>query len=201
MKENKQIAKYAVDTVWITLPSVIASIQESRSIQGKTTLQSQFRHRGSNATIVLLSGACIEGFLAECLESFADKLQAKETFAGRLNHEFLGRLATAAFRSKSDLFAIPLGKTLKNALDGKPIQKDVEILFSFRNCLAHANSAFYLHYEDYESEGMEFVLEGKYGLVRKYLFEKGLLAENIGFAESKITGAENLFTLKLQTIL
>ena len=192
MKENKRIAKYAVDTVWITLPSVIASLQESRSIQhpAKTILQSQFRHRGSNVTIVLLSAACIEGFLAECLESFADKLQAKETFAGRLNHEFLGRLATAAFRTKSDLFTIPLGKTLKNALDGKPIQKDVEILFSFRNCLAHANSVFYLHYEDNESDGMEFVLEGKYGLVRKYLFEKGLLTESLGFAESKITGAE-----------
>jgi hypothetical protein len=106
-------------------------------------------------------------------------------------------LATAAFHAKSDLFAIPLGTTLKNALDNKPIQRDVEILFSFRNCLAHANSAFYLHYEDYESDGIEFVLEGKYGVVRKYLFEKGLLTEHKGLKGLNITGAENLFTDKI----
>src|ERR1017187_2326776 len=82
---------------WPHYPETIYWIQQQRNEASKTDKAFlRFRFcRGLNATIVILSATIIEGFINECLESFANRFEEIDTMDHRLNHEFLNQLNRA----------------------------------------------------------------------------------------------------------
>lgn len=135
---------------------------------------------GINSTIILLSASCIEGFLVECLLSFEDAFDAKDTFLKRLRHDYYERVSKASYKEISKYFVLAVGKPLSELLEKKPIQKQIEILFRFRNGLAHGRSLEHRSYSEYGSDQnkWEFETWGIYEDVEDYLIEEKLCSKD-----------------------
>ena len=110
---DKPLTSYHESAIWTAFPSTIKWLQgERKKIQTPAERAQHYnRQRGMNATIILLSAACIEGFLVECLKSFTIgyRFSPKNTIEGRLDHDFLKRISTATFGQFPDLFRLTLG--------------------------------------------------------------------------------------------
>ena len=132
------------------------------------------RNRGINATIVLLSAACLEGFLVECLNSFiiGSRFAPHDTFEGRLDHAFLKKVSRATFKDFPELFTLTLGRPLEEALDNKPLIDGVRLLFNFRNGIAHARSVVYQTYEDDLEDDVDYEIENQYEKIHEYLKQR-----------------------------
>lgn len=135
------------------------------------------RNRGINATIVLLSAACLEGFLVECLNSFiiGSRFVPQDTFEGRLDHAFLRRVSRATFKDFPELFTLTLGRPLEAAVDNKPLIDGVRLLFNFRNGIAHARSVVYQTYAEDLEDDVDYEIENQYKTIHEYLEQKKLI--------------------------
>jgi len=186
-KPDKQITAWKTFIVWATIPSTIEWLQRERKFAESIDSPYQTLHRGINSTIVLLSATCIDGFLAECLQAFAGRLHLKDTFNCRLNLDYIERVSAASYKGKTELFCVPLGKSLDELLKNQQVNEQVKTLFIFRNGLAHGRSAEYRSYSENYSGKREFEAHGKYKTVEEYLGKRKLISKND-------TGRQDLFS-------
>ena len=174
---------YHENEIWTAFPSTIKWLQSERGnkfILQLNGAQNYKRHRGMNATIILLSAACIEGFLVECLKSFAIgyRFSPKNTIEGRLDHDFLKRISTARFRDFPDLFRLTLGKPISELILRPELNEGVDNLIRFRNGIAHARSVVYETRADDLEDNVEYEIEKQYKEVHKYLEKENLVYRN-----------------------
>lgn len=182
-KPDKPLTARRISSLWQTTPSMIEWLQRERKSAQKIDTTFGMLHQGINSSIVLLSASCIEGFLVECLQSFEFAFHAKDTFEKRLRHDYYERVSKSTFNEISGFFTIALGKSLSELMKKKPIHKDIEILFRFRNGLAHGRSVEHRSYSEYGSDQStwEFETWGSYKIVEQYLIEKELCSkEQVG---------------------
>lgn len=164
-------------SIWPHFPQTITWLQLERDARlSKTKLFRKERHyKGINASIIVLSAACIDGFLSDCLQTFAGgKFTRNDTFVNRLDNEFLRRAKRATFKESKDLFALALGKPLDELISNEDIRNGVNALFNFRNGVAHARSESFETYDDNEQE-QEWQVTGQYEQLNKYLKSKHLI--------------------------
>ena len=129
-KPDKKITSRHISFVWAAFPSTIEWIQIQRDSSKPTDklLRSQLKQNGINQTIILLSAACIEGFLVECLQSFASgELNSKNTFDNRLNRDYLEQVSKATFRDFSELFRLAVGKPLSELIENDPMRESIRV--------------------------------------------------------------------------
>jgi hypothetical protein len=171
--------------IWIAFPSTIEGLKSARPRPKPSVEQAHLSNklRGINAAIILLSAACIEGFLVECLLSFeiGTQFSPRATFDDRLHHDFRKRILTASFGDFQELFVLALGEPLSKFISNPPLIEGVKILIDFRNGIAHARSVGYQTCAT-ESEN-EFKLEigNQYRQVHKHLESKKLIKGNDDF--------------------
>ncbi|MDB6122005.1 MAG: hypothetical protein JWQ71_998 [Pedosphaera sp.] len=189
-KDNlaKKITSFSDNAIWTTYPLTVKWLQEQRKTMESFDIESIELHRGVNATIILLSAACLEGFLVDCLKSYVanNRFAARDTFEGRLDHDFLNRISTATFNDFPDLFRLTLGNPLSALISDTDLIEGIRTLINFRNGIAHARSV--IHQSSIvEPEGDEdYEIEHQYHDVHKYLEGKNL-----------IYGQQNLFSDKI----
>jgi len=183
MKTSEQLDRpptsYHENEIWTAFPSTIRWLQSERKIIQTPIERAQNyrKHRGTNATIILLSAACVEGFLVECLKSFAIgyRFSQKDTIEGRLDHDLLKRISTARFREFPDLFRLMLGKPISELVPQRKLIEGVKVLIDFRNGIAHARSIIYeTRAEDLEDD-VEYEIEKQYKEVHNYLQKENLV--------------------------
>jgi hypothetical protein len=186
---DELIISYLETAIWITYPTTIMVLQSARGGDLKPIERAKFyeRNRGINATIILLSALTIEGFLVECLSSYAVgyRFSDENTFEGRLDHDFLTRISTATFGDFPELFRLTLGKPLSECITDKTLLDSVRILIKFRNRLAHARSVVYAVH-DYEFRNIHgdidgfthYEMENQYREIHEYLEKKRLVFDN-----------------------
>ena len=176
-QSDKKLASFSESAIWTAFPSMIKHLQATRIKPANVTerMQTFESQRGLNATIILVSATCIEGFIVDCLKSFllGDQFASKDTFEGRLDHDFLERVQRATFDDFPDLFRLAIGKPLSELIADKDLIKGVQALIRFRNGIAHGRSFVYLTYEDTEEGDAE--LDKQYKAVHAYLEEKHLV--------------------------
>jgi hypothetical protein len=177
--ENKKIVGYSTHPIWPNLPVTISWLRGQRDTIRPSDLQKlYFRRQGMNATIILLSATCLEGFLVECLSSFAmgNMFAPKDTFKGRLDHDFLRRVSTATFGEFPDLFRLTLGKAPSELIQNTKLMEGVQILIAFRNGIAHARSVHFQAYTENLEEEDEFEIGDQYRKIHNYLERQKLVA-------------------------
>jgi hypothetical protein len=194
MNMRTQVPKpvaYATHTVWMTLPATITLMKQHRNSGAKasTMLQAQFLNTGVNASIILLSATCIEGFLVECLQSFATDIHFE-------NDQLQKEILTAMFPDFPRLFEQVLGKPLGDLIEND-IHKGSRMLVNFRNGLAHCRSASYWGYNVPSSTERKFMLGGQYEEIYAYVKSHGLLDTQGLKGVEAIVGTESLFTNKI----
>ncbi len=177
-RPDKQVTAWWTSIVWATVPSTIEWLQRERESAKSIDSPHKNLHRGINSTIVLLSASCIEGFLVECLQSFASRIHLKDTFHNRLSLDYIERVSTATYAKMSGLFRVAVGKSLDELLENQQIHKQVKNLFKFRNGLAHGRSAEYRSYSKNYSGKREFEAHGQYKEVEEYLIKNKLISGN-----------------------
>jgi hypothetical protein len=179
---NKKVICISDRAIWTTLPSMVNWLQQDRNKIKTLAERMEFdeRNRGINATIVLLSAVCLEGFLVECLNTFiiGSRFASQETFEGRLDHAFLKRVSRATFKEFPELFTLTLGKPLEEAIDNKPLIDGVRLLFNFRNGIAHARSVIYQTYAEDLEDDVDYEIENQYKALHEYLGHKKLIYRN-----------------------
>jgi len=189
-KPKKKITTFHERPIWTAFPSTIALLQQSRKQNqtSKELAESYNSRRGVNATIILLSAACIEGFLVECLKSYTigNKFASKDTFDGRLAHDLQNRVSTATFGDFQYLFILTLGKPISELISDKELLQGVRTLIDFRNGIAHARSVGYesdaLDNDDYT----EYYVEQQYKAVHEYLEKKKLAFNDEDFFSGSV---------------
>ena len=182
---NKKVASYFERPVWTAFPSTILLLQQSRPRNqiAKELADTHNSRSGTNATIILLSAACIEGFLVECLKSFTigNRFASKNTFEGRMEHDFLRRISTARFRDFADLFTLTLGQPISELVSDKTLIQGVLALISFRNGIAHARSVVY-ESEDFDVDDYnEYTIDAQYKGIHEYLEKMKLVYQHDDF--------------------
>jgi len=176
MARPDKITAWKTFIVWATIPSTIQWLQRERESAKSVDSPYKTLRRGINSTIVLLSASCIEGFLVECLQAFTSRLQLKDTFHNRLSLDYLERVSAATYAKIPGFFRAAAGKSLDELLENQQIHDQVNILFTFRNGLAHGRSAEYRS-EDFSGR-REFKAHGQYREVEKYLIKNKLISGN-----------------------
>jgi hypothetical protein len=169
--------------VWIYYPATIHWIREERNKSlALQTFPLTANYKGMNATIILLSACCIEGFLSECLKSFANPFKPPTSLENRLERDYLETVNYAMLGDLPDLFRMPLGKPLKDLLNNEPLYKSFEMLSSLRNLLAHAKSVTYKNFDFYAMEvpvtDYKYELTGKQKALEDYLVKLKLIKRN-----------------------
>jgi hypothetical protein len=188
--KNKQPTSYHESSIWPNFPTTIEWLRlERNSNKRKNKLfEMKTHHKGLNATMILLSAVCIEGFLVECLNSFVvGKRDRMDELQARLENEFLNRLSKATFRDFPELFRVATGKSLSELISDQDLIEGVKVLIAFRNGIAHARPARYNSYQEIDAEEeSEYELDGQYEKLETYLKKRGLRH-----------GAEHIFTDKI----
>ena len=187
---NKKITSYSETPIWTTIPATVKWLQKERNT---FHAQNQYRElyerfRGINSTIILLSAACIEGFLVECLLSYAigNRFASKETFEGRLDHDFLKRVSKAMFRDFPELFTLTLGKPLEELIENKDLIGGVKLLFNFRNGIAHGRSVVYQTYALDLEDDVDYEMGSQYKAIYDYLEKRNLIYRHEDIFKSEI---------------
>jgi hypothetical protein len=187
--KDKKIIGQRTTWTWPHYPETIYWLQLQRDdeLKNDKAFRRFRRYRGINATIVILSASVVEGFLIECLESFADRFQAEDTMVKRLSHDYLRRLERANQYDRQLLFKIATGKTIDEHLGGEdvPIVKAISNLFKLRNCVAHARPISYVSHGEKHQDFDEYLyeMEGQFAVVEKYLIHtKKLLHASDGYS-------------------
>jgi hypothetical protein len=168
MNSNKKPLLYVENLVWHTFPRMVKWLQKERNTcKTGNHFNLQLQNRGFNATIILLSATCIEGFLVECLLSYTigSIYPKNETFEGRLEYSFREKTLRATFSEFRDLFKLAMGQPLDELVPNKKLIEGVQALISFRNGLAHGRS-------------VSFKVE-KYGSTDNTVFEMGSQYKNV----------------------
>jgi hypothetical protein len=187
---SRQATAYWDVTIWQTLPTTVRWLQleRNRSLTGIAT-RYKARHIGVNATIILQSAACIEGFLVECLQLFAgSRLHPIDSFPRRLEHNYLSRVSNAAFRDLCHLFEVATGKSIREAINDDYLFESIETLFTFRNRIAHANSVTYESYDAATVHLRQFELHGQYAAVERYLKARKIISGTANMFHDTIAG-------------
>ena len=189
-KPGKKITTYHERSVWPSFPSTVVLLQQSRKHNqtSKELAESNNSRRGVNATIILISAACIEGFLVECLKTYTigNKFASKDTFEGRLAHDLQNRFSTATFGNFPHLFSLTLGKPISELILDKDLLQGVKTLIDFRNGIAHARSVVY-ESDVWDKEGpIEYDVESQYQTVHKYLEQKNLTINDEDFFTNSV---------------
>src|SRR5712671_147501 len=186
---DKNVTSYSEHPIWTTSPATVKWLQKQRSTfkTEKHFAELNERLRGINATIILLSAACIEGFLVECLLSYAigNRFSSKNTFEGRLDHAFLKQVSKAMFRDFPELFTLTLGKPLEQLITDKPLIEGVKFLFNFRNGIAHGRSVVYQTYAIDLEDDVDYEMENQYKAIHEYLEEKRLIFRDADLFKNK----------------
>jgi len=195
--ENKTVVSYNETPIWTTHPTTIRVLQCTRGdvLKPAECAKNYEKNRGINATIILLSALTIEGFLVECLSTYAmgKRFSDKSTFEGRLDHDFLNRISTATFGDFPDLFRLTLGKPLSELITNNSLLESVRILIKFRNGLAHARSVVYASYDNEfrnhigQMDGFtSYEMESQYRDVHEYLEKNNLIFDNVDLFKTGI---------------
>ena len=187
---DKKVISYFDRAIWTTFHSMVHLLQNDRnSIKTLAErIESNEKSRGVNATIVLISAACLEGFLVECLNSFiiGSRFAPKNTFEGRLDHAFLKRVSMATFKDFKELFTLTLGKPLEDLIENAPLIDGVRFLFQFRNGIAHARSIVYQAYIGDLTDDVDYEIESQYKAIHDYLEKKNLISGHEDLFKDKI---------------
>ena len=187
---NKRVTSYSARAIWTGFPSTIKWLQNQRSADKTLLERVEFheRDRGFNATIILLSAACLEGFLVECLNSYTigNRFASKDTFEGRLDHAFLKRVSTAMFKDFPELFTLTLGKPLSELITDDNLIEGVEALRAFRNGIAHARPVIYQTCAEDLDDDVDYEMEGQYKTIHEYLEKRKLIYGHEDIFQSKI---------------
>ena len=182
---QKKITSSISHTNWTSLPTTIKWLQKQRkSFKTPNRIGNWLqRSRGVNATIIMLSASCLEGFFVECLESFVGpwEMYPNNTFQNRLTKDLGKRISVATFAQFPDLFKITLGQPLSESIED--LNEGIRVLIDFRNIVAHARSTTYQSFDPPYSENEDYEVEKQSRTIHSYLKKKKL-----------ITGTENLFT-------
>jgi hypothetical protein len=187
---EKKITSYSEYTIWTTFPATIKWLQKERDVFSTKNKSGEFyeRLRGINSTIILLSAACLEGFLVECLSCYTIgvRLMEKNTLEEKAEHAFLKKVSESTFSKLPELFSLKLGKPLEELIKDKSLIEGVEIIFKFRNKIAHAVSPIYqTHVTDFEDD-IEYEMEKQYKVIHDYLKKKKLIGQNEDLFQGKI---------------
>ncbi|MDB6112244.1 MAG: hypothetical protein JWR69_3994 [Pedosphaera sp.] len=184
----KKITTFSDNAIWTTYPLTVKWLREQRKAIGPIDMESFELHRGVNATIILLSAACLEGFLVDCLKSYVptNRFSERDTFEGRLDHDFLNRISRATFNDFPALFSLTLGNPPSERISDKDLIKGIQTLIDFRNGIAHARSVIHQSSIVGPEGDEDYEMEHQYYEVHKYLEGKDL-----------IYGKQNLFSNKI----
>ncbi len=170
---NKKITSYSTHPIWPTIPGTVKLLQKSRATLKTDKLYAELhqRIRGVNATIILLSATCIEGFLVECLLSYTIgyRFATKDTFQRRLDLDFLKNISKATFKDFPELFTLTLGIPLSELITDKPLLESVRTLIDFRNGIAHGRSISYETYATDLGDDVDYEMENQYKAIHAYL--------------------------------
>ena len=184
MNMNKKPLLYVENLVWNTFPKMVKWLQKERNAcKSGNHFNLQMQNRSFNATIILLSATCIEGFLVECLLSYTigSIYLINDTFEGRLEHDFREKVSKATFDDFPDLFKIAMGKPLRHLIEEKNLIDGIQALIDFRNGLAHARSVAYHINENTSVGGTKFEMGNQYKNVHSYLKK-----QRIAFSDENI---------------
>ena len=165
------------ENIWGTFPSTIywLRLERDAAISRDPKFRTKPHYRGINATIVLLSAACIEGFLVESLTWQVLFNREKSTaFQRRMEDALSCRISKATFDEFPDLFRVVLGKPLSDLISDKSLLEGVRALITFRNGVAHARSTHYVIDDESDPNEIKFEVDGQYEVLDKYLISKNL---------------------------
>jgi hypothetical protein len=184
-----KVGMYYERPIWTMLPSTIEVLKAQRRKPDATDFTKKIFFRqgqGINATIILMSATCIEGFIVECLKSFTMGYRFSDfkKFEGRLNLDFLKRIDKASFAEFPDLFKLTLGAKLQDLIADKDLVDAIQKLIDFRNGIGHGRSVIYVARDEFVplKDEPNLEVEEQYQTVHKYLEAKGL-----------VNGTENMF--------
>jgi hypothetical protein len=171
---------------WINYPTVISFLQQSRDeLMTNPYFQHSTQYKGMNATIIILTTCAIEGFLCECLKTFANPFKPVTTMQDRLERDYLQAVNWATLDKMPDLFKAATGKSLSELFNDATMSEKLEMLSSLRNTLAHGKSVAYANYMFYDIHTPthidQYEPRGKYATVEKYLIKHRLIRRGIDF--------------------
>jgi len=165
---------------WHSYPSMIHWLREKRdvSINDPNFINTGI-YKGTNASILILSACVIEGFLFNCLNTFANPYKPLSDMPSRLEHGYLDNLAKTFLGGLPDAFFVPTGKTLREHLNGNHLYETMEVLCHVRNCLAHSRPFVFQTFMFSGSPTVvdpnwkdDFSSEGKIKIIEDYLVKQ-----------------------------
>jgi hypothetical protein len=171
--------------IWPSLPVTIKLLKNNRNkltSDGKPNAPYPAR-RGINATIILLSATCVEGFLVDSLMTFVSWFEffKNDDLKTRLYLDLSERISGATFKDLQDLFTLTLGKTIKDLINDDQLIESIRSLIAFRNGIAHCRSFAYSVYASDINDigsGMETEIKKQYRQVIEYIRQRDLIAKN-----------------------
>jgi hypothetical protein len=159
-------------SLWTEIPATIQWIKAHRD---SAKHMDQLLRVTVNANLILLTACYVDGFLVECLKRIA-KGRSDRTFLQRLTADFYARAQkSSGFEDISRLFKIATGKSLAQLSNKPQLHEAVNILFKFRNGLAHGRSIEYDTFANYQASRYETEFSGSYEEVEKYLTRRHLI--------------------------
>lgn len=158
--------------LWIEIPAAIQWIKAHRD---SAKHMDQLLRGAVNANLIFLTACYVDGFLVDCLKGIAKK-RSERTFLQRLTAEFYAKAqGSKGFDEISRLFKVATGKSLAE-LTNQPRQHEaVDVLFKFRNGIAHGRAIEYDTFANYQTSRYETEFSGSYEKVEAYLIKNGLL--------------------------
>ncbi len=189
MNSNKKPLLFVENLVWNTFPKMVKWLQKERNtFKTGNHFNLQMQNKGFNATIILLSATCIEGFLVECLLSYTigSIYLINNTFEGRLEHDFREKVSKATFDDFPDLFKTAMGKPLKELVTEKNLIDGIHALIAFRNGLAHARSVAYHINENSSAGNTSFEMGSQYKNVHAYLKKQKIVFSDENIISNEI---------------
>lgn len=136
---------------------------------------SAIRH-GINASLIVQCTMFFDGLIASGLTHALETPRDLNSNTARLQAEYHDRVHREnAFAKNSRMFRIITGKTLSELMQNDERWKSLDILFKFRNGLAHGRLLEYRVYFDRETAQYDPDFSGSYADVEKYLLEKNLI--------------------------
>jgi hypothetical protein len=135
---------------------------------------------GINATLIVQCAAFFDGLLASGMTNAIPYPRDPDTVEARLLAEYHDRVHRHnTFERNASLLKVVTGKKLNELLQDNQAQKSLEILFKFRNGLAHGRLIEYRVFWDKTSDQYEPDFSGNYSDVEEYLLKANLLTTPI----------------------
>ncbi len=172
---DTKLLSYTENPVWISFPVTIIWMQNQRN--KFNSLHDFEKIRGINITIILLSAACVEGFLVECLMTYVigNRFVSSETDEGKAKQDLYKRISQATFGDFRELFREILGKTISECINEPSLIEGILALIDFRNGVAHARSVVYEKFGNMFKNTETNKVGNQYKTVHDYLEKNKLI--------------------------